>query len=202
MVFSPLFISGSKQSVFAKKYIDPLVACYQFSCLLLKNATDSLTHLFVDAFAALMDEPEGFEFTIRDHLSQIMLAAYRAFNTSIEVREIEKDVDICRIKTMLGYIHNHYAENISLTDIAGSASIGQRECLSCFKRMLQVSPIQYLIKYRIMYGADLLMKSRNLGIAEIATLCGFDSPSNFSKLFKNFYSLTPRQFRKNGEKKN
>ena len=103
---------------------------------------------------------------------------------------------------MFGYIHNHYAENISLTDIAGSASIGQRECLRCFKRMLQVSPIQYLIKYRIMYGADLLMKSRNLGIAEIATLCGFDSPSNFSKLFKNFYSLTPRQFRKNGEKKN
>ena len=196
LVFSPLFIAGSKHSVFAKKYIDPLVACHQFSCLQFKNESASVTHLFVDAFAALRDEPDGFEFTVRDCLSQIMLAAYLVFNKSIEVKGIEKDADVCRIKTMLGYIHSHYAENISLIGIAGSASIGQRECLRCFKRMLQVSPLQYLIKYRIMHGADLLLKNRNLGIAEIATMCGFDSPSNFSKLFKQINGLTPRQFRK------
>lgn len=197
LVFSPLFIAGSKHSVFAKKYIDPLIACHQFSCLQFNKDINSAGLLFVEAFDALKEEREGFEFTVRDRLSQIMFSAYNVFNKNFEVKEIENNADVFRIKTMLDYIHCHYSEKISLTDIAGSASIGQRECLRCFKRMLQISPLQYLIKYRIMSGADLLLKSRKQSIAEIAIKCGFDSQSNFSKLFKQFNGLTPRQFRKN-----
>ena len=33
-------------------------------------------------------------------------------------------------------------------------------------------------------------------ISEIATACGFESPSNFSKIFKRFYKCTPREYRK------
>ena len=42
------------------------------------------------------------------------------------------------------------------------------------------------------------MLSRNPAdsISEIATLCGFDSPSNFSKVFKRFYNCTPREYRR------
>ena len=49
---------------------------------------------------------------------------------------------------MLEYIHQHYHENLDLTQIARSADIGNRECLRCFKRSIQNSPMQYLLKYR------------------------------------------------------
>jgi len=96
---------------------------------------------------------------------------------------------------MIDYIHNNYFNNIGLTEIAKGVDISERECLRCFQRMIELSPIQYLLKYRIMTGANLLVQTPSSSISEIASLYGFDSPSNFSKLFKRFYNCTPREYR-------
>lgn len=60
---------------------------------------------------------------------------------------------------------------------------------------MQLSPIQYLLKYRIMQGADFLLNNPANTISEISSLCGFDNPSNFSKMFKRFYNCSPREYR-------
>ena len=96
---------------------------------------------------------------------------------------------------MLAFIHKNYADPISVPEIAGTAGISERECLRCFQKTIQLSPIQYLMKYRIMQGAGMLLGNPAESISEIATLCGFDSPSNFSKIFKRFYNCTPREYR-------
>ena len=67
-----------------------------------------------------------------------------------------------------------------------------RECLRCFKRNIQLSPMQYLLKYRIMQGAELLLGEQEKSISEIALLCGFESPSHFSKMFWRFYNCPPK----------
>jgi len=46
-----------------------------------------------------------------------------------------------------------------------------------------------------MRGAELLLKNPADSISEIAASCGFDSSSNFSKVFKRFYNCTPREYR-------
>lgn len=43
-----------------------------------------------------------------------------------------------------------------------------------------------------MQGAAMLSENSADSIAEIAGLCGFDSPSNFAKTFKRFYHCTLR----------
>ncbi|WP_312476556.1 AraC family transcriptional regulator [Neobacillus sp.] len=96
---------------------------------------------------------------------------------------------------MLDYIHNNFSDNLTLANIAKVADIGERECLRCFQRTIQRSPIQYLLKYRIMQGADFLLKYPATSISEISSFCGLDSPSNFSKMFKRFYNCTPREYR-------
>lgn len=40
-----------------------------------------------------------------------------------------------------------------------------------------------------MQGADLLLKERGTSISQIALLCGFDSPSHFSKMFRQFIEM-------------
>ena len=103
--------------------------------------------------------------------------------------------DNLRIGKMLDYIHNNFSDNLTLANIARVADIGERECLRCFQRTIQRSPIQYLLKYRIMQGADFLLKYPATSISEISSFCGLDSPSNFSKMFKRFYNCTPREYR-------
>lgn len=93
------------------------------------------------------------------------------------------------------YIKN-YSEDISLADIAKEAFIGEREALRCFARTIGISPIEYLLKYRIYTAAEMLRNSEQ-PIAEICLQTGFNSPSYFSKVFCRMLGTTPREYRKN-----
>ena len=106
------------------------------------------------------------------------------------------DTDNIRIQKMISFIHEHFQENLDLAQIARAADIGERECLRCFNRAFQTSPIQYLLKYRITQGASMLLRSPHSSISSIAGMCGFNSPSNFSQMFVRFFKCTPREYRK------
>ncbi len=150
--------------------------------------------LFEKAYSAVKNEEEFYEFTSREALSSLILSVYgKRDSTGIADRISERDRK--RISAMLEYIHTHYAENITLDDIASSASISPREALRCFKRTIGRSPIEYLVKYRLSQSADALLNEKDKTISEIASLCGFDSPSYFSKEFKTYYQKTPKEYR-------
>ena len=97
---------------------------------------------------------------------------------------------------MMAFIHEHYAESITLNEIAASANIGEREALRCFKRSIGESPIQYLLKYRLMQSAHLLATEHQRSLSDIALACGFEAPSYYARQFKRFYQCTPREYRK------
>ena len=103
---------------------------------------------------------------------------------------------------MLEYIHLHFSEPVTLSDIAKAADIGERECLRCFRRMIQLPPMQYLLKYRVMQGAKLLLQEPGISVSQAAMQCGFDSPSHFSKMFRRFYDCSPREYRRSYPKSN
>jgi len=196
IVFSPLLLTGSKESVYAKKYLTPLTACGAFRRVLF-DRTENRGEIdaFVRAFEALSQDEPGFEFTVRDKLSGICYALYLRFADSIAGGAASMGQDDLRIQKMLDFIRKRYRDPLSLTEIAKSADIGERECLRCFGRTIQISPVQYLLKYRVMRGAEALLQNPSGSVAEIAADCGFDSPSNFSKMFRRYYTCTPRQYR-------
>lgn len=201
LVFSPTLISGRDEFVFAKNYIQPLLSCSAFTAFYISGESNkAVAAWFHCAFDALASDDYGYEFTVRENLSRICLFLHKEFAPQFDTKNISLNMDNLRLRKMLDYIHNHYAVSISLSDIAKEADISERECLRCFQKTIQLSPIQYLLKYRMMQGAEMLVKNPTDSISDIATLCGFDSPSNFAKLFKRFYSCTPREYRKRNTK--
>lgn len=196
LVFSQALISGNEDSVFAKKYMQPLLTCNHFSHYFIKaGENENVTECFKRAFEALEQDCYGYEFTVRENLSRICLFLYGEFNPQTYTQNVSPSQDNLRIRKMIAYIQKNFAVDISLAEIAGAADISERESLRCFKKTIQLSPIQYLLKYRIMQGAEMLLANPADSISEIAILCGFDSPSNFAKVFKRFYSCTPREYR-------
>lgn len=196
LVFSPALITGNGDSVFARKYILPLISCDAFSGHYIKASDhEDVIRWFHAAFEALARDSHGFEFTVRENLSHICLFLYEEFKPRTDTANAPLNQDNLRIRKMLEYVDRHFSEDISLADIAKAADISERECLRCFRKTIQLSPIQYLLKYRVMQGAELLRKNPTDSISEIASLCGFDSPSNFARLFKRFYNYTPREYR-------
>lgn len=196
LVFSKTLITGNEDFVFAKKYMQPLLTCNHFSHYLIKAGdNENITDWFNCAFEALAQDCYGYEFIVRENLSHICLFLYGKFGPPADAQNVPLNKDNLRIRKMLAYIHKNFADNISLSEISSAADISERESLRCFGKTIQLSPIQYLLKYRIMQGAEMLLKNPTDSISEIATLCGFDSSSNFAKIFKRFYGCTPRQYR-------
>jgi len=196
LVFSPLLVTGSHDSVYAKKYLDPLLSdpafhAYEFD----REKEAGPIHDFTEAFAALAHDAPDFEFTVRERLSSLCCFLARAYKRNPQAAPMGRGADDKRIQKMMDYIHEHYAEALSLDQIAATAAIGPRECLRCFKRTIQLSPLQYLLRCRVMHGAERLLSAPSDSIAEISIACGFDSPSNFSMLFKRLLGCTPREYR-------
>lgn len=200
LVFSPGLIFGDKDSVFSRKYIRPLLSCDSFGGFSILPSEDrEMMDCFCHAFEAMQQEPPGFEFIVRENLSRICFDLTGKFEDKLNVPHTAQNQDNLRIRKMLTYIHENYSKDISLAEIARAADIGERECLRCFQKTIQLSPIQYLLKYRIMQSAEMLLYDPQRSISEIALSCGFDSPSNFAQTFRRFYNCTPREYRKKQE---
>lgn len=197
MVFSPFLITGGTDTVFYKNYVRALLACPDFSVWQAEPGTD--VKRFSAAFSAMETDAFAYEFTVRENLSQLLLHCYAQLLPRLSAQKPAKSADTVRIEQMLQYMQASYAEPITLADIAQAAGLSERECLRCFHRTIGDSPVQYLLKYRLMQGAVLLRASPAASIAEVSAACGFDSPSYFSKQFRRFYQRPPREYRTAGQ---
>ena len=201
LVFHPALVAGDQNSVFALRYISPLIQnpCFD-GCQLKKEEYPEPVGAFCRAFAALTGEEPGYEFAVREHLSRICLFLCESYRESMaEAGTHERagnSQDNLRVQAMLHYIHQHYQESVTLSEIASAAALSERECLRCFRRTLQMSPMQYVLRYKVMQGAEFLCGNPDRSIADAAASCGFDSPSHFSKMFRRYYNCTPREYRR------
>lgn len=193
-VFSPQLLTGRTDSAFSKKYIQPLMNFPGFNCTISQDPENIRS--FIEAFSALSQNEFAYEFTVREKLTHIFLKQYRSFKSQLSDTHALHTTDSKRIEQMLDFIHTHYPENITLAQISDAGQIGERECLRCFKRTIAESPIQYLLKYRLIQSANMLIAQSETSIAEISADCGFDAPSYFSKQFKQLYQCTPKEYRK------
>ena len=100
-----------------------------------------------------------------------------------------------RMLRMMLFVKEHYQEPVRVGDIAASAFISERECLRSFSRSLGISPLQFLLSYRLK-EAERLLREEGMNISEIAYRTGFESPSHFSSLFRRRHGITPTEYRK------
>ena len=103
-----------------------------------------------------------------------------------------------RLQLMMQYIHQKFAYNISLSDIADQAKVSKSTALNLFQRYLGISPVTYLVNYRLQEAAKLLASTEKK-VTVISKDTGFDSVDYFCKAFKKYYKLTPTEYRKKAQ---
>ncbi|NEQ23325.1 MAG: helix-turn-helix transcriptional regulator [Microcoleus sp. SIO2G3] len=93
------------------------------------------------------------------------------------------------------YIHNHFNQEISLTELANLADMSPFHFSRCFKDATGQSPSQYITNKRITFMQSELVNSRR-SLAELSLAAGFGSQSHMSRVFKQNVGLSPGAFRK------
>ena len=100
-----------------------------------------------------------------------------------------------RLRIMMEYIHEHYSRPISLDEIASCALISKSSALQIFQTGIQLSPVAYLIQYRLNCAAKLLRATED-SVSEIAEKTGFSSAGYFCRKFRQRYQMSPIEYRK------
>ncbi len=91
------------------------------------------------------------------------------------------------------YIISHYAEAITVEQLAEHFSLSHSSLYRKFMRRFQRSPKRFLLEYRIERACQLLSATDH-SVQEVSTSVGFDDPFYFSRVFKEMMGVSPRQY--------
>ncbi len=94
------------------------------------------------------------------------------------------------------YLDEHFAEKISLDQIAGNMYLSPFYISRIFKSEIGESPIHYLIRIRMEKARELLETQQGLSVAQVAERVGYEDAYHFSKLFKKAYGSSPSKYRR------
>lgn len=98
------------------------------------------------------------------------------------------------VRRAISYIRLHYAQPLSVQDIAASVSLSPYYFTRLFKRITLTSPHLYLLSYRLSEAKKMLIYTRDK-IDTIAAATGFKSSSYFVRAFHREMDMTPKEFR-------
>ena len=101
-----------------------------------------------------------------------------------------------RMSAVYNYTLANYQKEISLTTISQEAALTKNAFCKYFKKRTNKTFTTFLNELRIEKSCNLLRTNKELTIAEIAELSGFQNISNFNRKFKQFIGSSPRVFRK------
>jgi AraC family transcriptional regulator len=96
----------------------------------------------------------------------------------------------------IDYINQNLDQEITVQVLAERAHLSISVFAHSFKKIMGISPYQFIITKRLERASKLLLaQDDSLPISTICQMCGFSSPSAFTTRFKQKYELSPAKYR-------
>ena len=200
--FSYHVLNEDIHSIFSKKFIRPIL---------------NDKYLFPEFMPVSEDEDKCWQKDIRNYLHEIgecpehelepfelmirsrILAIWDILDKNCVRAQKDNDIESRyseRLEPVISYIKENYAYEITLGELAAILPMSEGQFSRVFKQTMKLSPIQYLMRYRILQSCKLLQDTEKK-IGEIANLSGFNNISYFNRVFLNTIGCTPKEYREN-----
>lgn len=197
VIMDAAFIAPPR-SVIYQKYVAPLLGAQGLRSLTLspdlpwqRQILDDLRH----AYALSQTETGAYELHIHRLMCRVWQEIFEhASQFPRHDLTLTQRTDQVRVKAMISYIQAHFREKVTLDQVAQAASVSRNTCLNAFRRVLGLSPMEYLTNQRLEHALHLLLTSE-LPVAQVAEACGFGDASYFGKIFRKKVGLSPTQYR-------
>jgi AraC-like DNA-binding protein len=193
----PKFLSCFQGSVVERKYVKPYINKEKLVCVALKKEEPwqcTILERLKEIYGICSSQQYGYE------LDAILAwtTIWRSIVMNVPVKSPEVDVGVyCnyqKMKTILAYINEHYAEKITLEEIAVTVNLSRNECCRFFKRSASCTLFEYIMNYRISKGCEFL-QDMDKSVKEVAYTVGFGDASYFITRFKEKTGYTPKEYR-------
>ncbi len=195
IVFSPTLLAPESSLIY-EKYISPVInSSIEYQIFNPHTTWQNHVLQLLSQVLALQETDENNELcTI-----QLLFKIWDIMTKHIDLASSSSDLyrfnhKQARLQTMMQYIHDHYTEEITLETIAASASISKSGALHIFQSGIHISPVAYLIQYRLAQAAEQLYTTQK-SVSSIAEETGFASSGYFCRKFRQHYHMSPNEYR-------
>ena len=138
------------------------------------------------------ERPIGFEAALQDTCRALLSAIELLLPEDREENETVENFPV--IKDVVDYLNSHYAEQISLEELAHRFYFSPYYLARRFKDETGYTINQYIINRR-MGEAEKMLLYKKYSISETAKRTGYDNLQYFYKTFKKYTGCTPNEFR-------
>lgn len=153
-----------------------------------------IEHIFSELYSVPAEiRKEYFRIKIFELL--IYLNALKIDETK-EERPYFYKTQVEKIKAIQALMTKDLTRHYTLAELSEQFEISLTPMKSCFKAVYGNSVFAYMRVYRMNYASTLLRKQKQLSVAEIANLVGYDNPGKFSVAFKEVMGKSPLEYRK------
>lgn len=192
-VFHINFLGGNSTDICSTRYLTPMMNQeYAMPCLITPAhpAYASLRKIF-NQIGSLYDEAlTGYELALKSLFLQavFLLLQYSTRTTSGDTGTLSD-----KLKNVLDYIELHYAENISVSDLAKLCYFSDYHFMRFFKKHMNMTCVEYINNLRLEKAVE-LFEQGNTEILNVSLSVGFHNLSYFYRAFKKKYRMTPLSF--------
>lgn len=199
ILFSPDLLSGNEW--FYHNYIEPVTENSLYPFLYLEKGTwkNAILEKIDRLYSAFTAQAEGElpYFAMLDMFLAVMKSLYEnldvtAFDTA------EESYELTSLRSMIAYIEEHFAQRITLDNLASAGACCKSRCSFLFKKYLRETPMTYIAKLRLRKSLVTLLDSDE-SISDIAYEYGFCGASYYCETFQKYYGISPLQYRKTQE---
>lgn len=167
---------------FARHYSGFRVPLYSFS--------DISGRVFSIKYATGLDQLMQF-FQLLKSLS--LLENIAPLTHDMEPKAIS-DHEGMRISTIYNFIMQHYSRDITLEEVAGTAYMTPQAFCRYFKKHTRLTFVSFLNEVRINEACKKLINGSYDSVSSVAYDCGFNSITNFNRVFKSSIGKSPREY--------
>ena len=101
-----------------------------------------------------------------------------------------------KVKAIHRFLTEHIAENFTQEELSRRFDIPMTAMKACFRSVYGEAIGTWLAGYRMNRAAELLLREREMSVAEIGSRVGYDNPGKFTAAFKKLMHLTPSEYRR------
>jgi AraC-like DNA-binding protein len=125
-----------------------------------------------------------------DTLGLASLCEYARFASSQKVKILPSAIEKAQ-----AFVRQNFATEVDRARLAAASGVSGPYLSNLFREHFGTTPVKYVWDYRLERSADLLRET-GLSASEISYQTGFQNPFHFSRLFRQKYRISPRDFRK------
>lgn len=192
-VFHLNFLGGNSTDICSTRYLTPMMnqeITMPFLITRTHPAYVSLHKIF-NQITSLYDEAAaGYELALKALFLQavFLLLQYSEKTTASDTR-ISSD----KLKQVLDYIEGHYAEPVTVSELAAVCYFSDYHFMRFFKKHMNMTCVEYINNLRLEKAVE-QFEQGNVSILDVSRSVGFRNLSYFHRAFKKKYHMTPLGF--------